>query len=263
MLQKDSAIIGLGRFCALGRINPDVQSLDPSLRKLIDVVPFGVPEQPPVMNGPGPRTLFPNIEAHDPILLWAGGVWDWLDPLTVIKAVDKLKNQIPNLRLVFMGRVSPNPQVQVMNMSSQAENLAKQLDLLNKNVFFTPQWISYKERANFLLEAGIGVSAHFDLPETRYSFRTRLLDYFWANLPVITTGGDELATIIENKGAGIAVNYQDVDGWTQAISDLLTDQQLLKQCANGSRSLAKQFSWKKCCSASFRLLPQPVPSLHS
>jgi glycosyltransferase involved in cell wall biosynthesis len=202
----------LGRFCALGRINPDIHRLDYSLRKLIDVVPFGVQENPPLAKGPGPRNIFQQIKADDPILLWAGGLWDWLDPLTVIKTVGQLKDQIPNLRLVFMGTISPNPQVQVMNMSVQAKNLAQQLDLLNKNVFFTPQWVSYDERANFLLQATMGISAHFDLPETRYSFRTRLLDYFWAHLPIITTSGDDLATQIEANKAGITVNYQDIDG---------------------------------------------------
>jgi hypothetical protein len=247
----------IGRFCALGRINPDVHGLDPSLRKLIDVVPFGVPEESPVLNGPGPRTIFSNIGPHDPILLWAGGVWDWLDPLTVIHAVAKLKDQIPNIRLVFMGRISPNPQVQTMSMSSKAEDLAKQLGLLNKNVFFAPHWISYNDRANFLLEATIGVSAHFDLPETRYSFRTRLLDYFWANLPIITTGGDELATLIESRHAGIAVDYQDIDGWTKAISNLLTDQNLLKSYKDGSKSLATHFSWNEAAKALFNYCKNP------
>jgi glycosyltransferase involved in cell wall biosynthesis len=247
----------IGRFCALGRINPDVHSLDPSLRKLIDVVPFGVPEDPPVSNGSGPRAIFPNIGPNDPILLWAGGVWDWLDPLTVIKAVGKLKDQIPNIRLVFMGRISPNPQVQTMSMSSKAEDLAKQLGLLDKNVFFAPHWISYKDRANFLLEATIGVSAHFDLPETRYSFRTRLLDYFWANLPIITTAGDELATLIENRHAGISIDYQDIDGWTKALSNLLTDQQLLQSYSDGSKSLATHFSWNQAVKPLFNYCKNP------
>ena len=247
----------IGRFCALGRINPTLHNFDPSLRKLLDVVPFGVPERPPVNHGQGPRKLFPQIKAQDPLLLWAGGLWDWLDPLTVIKAVGQLKTQIPNIRLVFMGRVSPNPQVQIMSMSSQAEDLSKQLGLLNKNVFFAPNWVSYNERADFLLDATIGVSAHFDLPETRYSFRTRLLDYFWAGLPIITTGGDELATIIENNNAGFAVNYQDVDGWVKTISNLLNDRALISKCQQGSTLLAKHFSWVQSVKPLFNYCKNP------
>ena len=38
----------LGRYCALGRLAPSLYKFDRSLRKLIDVVPFGVQETPPV-----------------------------------------------------------------------------------------------------------------------------------------------------------------------------------------------------------------------
>ena len=47
----------LGRFCALGKINPALHNFDPSLRKLIDVVPFGLPEQAPQAMGKG-RVLY-------------------------------------------------------------------------------------------------------------------------------------------------------------------------------------------------------------
>ena len=233
----------LGRFCAMGRINPAMHNMDPSLRKLIDVVPFGLSEAAPQANGSGPRSLFSKIQKEDPIILWAGGIWDWLDPLTVIKAIAILKNKFPNIRLVFMGRKSPNPQVDIMSMVKQAENLANDLGLLNENVFFPADWISYQDRSNFLLEATVGVSAHFDLPETRFSFRTRILDYFWANLPIITTKGDELADLIQTSGAGFALDYQDVDAWVSGLTKLLSEPALQEHCRQAAKSLAQSFTW--------------------
>lgn len=235
----------LGRFCALGRINPLLHNFDPSLRKLIDVVPFGLSKAAPQANGRGPREIFVKIKKADPILLWAGGIWDWLDPLTVIKAVSVLKEKIPNVRLVFMGKKSPNPQVGSMAMADKACQLATELKLLDENVFFAPDWISYQERSDFLLQADIGVSAHFDLPETRFSFRTRLLDYFWANLPIVTTKGDELAQLIETKRAGFVLDYQDVSGWTNYLTKLLTDKSLQQDCRQASKDIAQDFTWDK------------------
>ena len=235
----------LGRFCAMGRINPALHNFDPSLRKLIDVVPFGLPETAPQVNGKGPRALFAKIKKEDPIILWAGGIWDWLDPLTVIKAIAVLKNKFPNVRLVFMGKKSPNPQVDSMSMVERAENLASELGLLNENVFFSPDWVSYQERANFLLEASIGVSAHFDLPETRFSFRTRLLDYFWANLPILTTKGDELADLIAARGAGFCLDYQDVAAWADCLAKLLSEPELQKRCQLATKSLGQRFTWNQ------------------
>ena len=46
------------------------------------------------------------------------------------------------------------------------------------------------------------VSAHFDDIETRFAFRTRLLDYFWAGLPIVTTDGDVLGDLVLEAALG-------------------------------------------------------------
>ncbi len=56
-------------------------------------------------------------------------------------------------------------------------------------MFFNDGWVEYAQRQNFLLEATLGVTTHFDSAETRFSFRTRALDYLWAALPVVDYGG--------------------------------------------------------------------------
>jgi glycosyltransferase involved in cell wall biosynthesis len=235
----------IGRYCALGRIDPRMYRFDPSLRKLIDVVPFGTPIDPPAVTGPTLRQLIPQIGPSDPVLLWGGGIWDWFDPLTIIQAVDELRATIPNIRLVFMGTKSPNPQVAPMRMVTNAQALAQSLGILNENVFFPELWVNYEDRANYLLDADIAVSAHFDLPETRFSFRTRILDYFWCHLPIITTGGDSLADLIQQQGAGIALPYQDVESWKQAIVQILADPEFKRRCRTGSAWLAEKFTWDR------------------
>ncbi len=247
----------MGRFCALGRINPDMYSFDPSMRKLIDVIPFGLQEGEPKRRGKGAKGNIEGIGENDKLLLWGGGIWDWFDPLTVIRAAARASETIPNLRLFFMGMKSPNPQVPLMPMAVKAKELAKELNVLNRIVFFHEEWTPYEDRVNFLLDADIGVSAHFDLPETRFSFRTRLLDYFWANLPVLTTGGDQLAELIESHNAGRALGYGDVDGWVQAISELVNDPEREKQCRQGARKLAENFVWSKAAMPLRQFLRQP------
>jgi glycosyltransferase involved in cell wall biosynthesis len=235
----------IGRFCALGRIDPAMYHFDPSLRKLIDVVPFGLPARSPARNGVSLRDLVPEIAPDDLLLLWGGGIWDWFDPLTIIKAVGELSGTISNIRLVFMGTKAPNPQVPVMEMTMRAQELARSLGLLDRHVFFLKDWVNYEQRANFLLDADIAVSAHFDLPETRFSFRTRMLDYFWTNRPIITTCGDHLSDLVEENQAGITVPCQDVESWKQAIAKLAGDRAFREACQAGSAKLSNQFSWPK------------------
>lgn len=235
----------IGRFCAQGRITPELYAFDKSLRKLIDVVPFGLPDGAPVRSGKGAKGNIEGIGEDDKLLIWGGGIWDWFDPITVIRAVGKAKSKVNNIRLFFMGMKSPNPQVPMMDMAVKARDEAERLGLLNSSVFFQEKWTPYEERVNYLLDADIGVSAHFDLPETRFSFRTRLLDYLFASLPILTTGGDQLADMIEAHKAGHALPYSDVDAWEEAIVRLLTDGAAEKTAREGSKELAARFVWSK------------------
>lgn len=234
----------LGRYCSLGRLTPELYKIDKSFRKLIDVVPFGLPAEPiKRIEGAGIKNSVPGIGSDDFVLLWGGGIWEWFDPLTIVEAVSRLSGEFPQLKLYFMGFKSPNPQVPLMEMAVRTKELARRLGVLDKNVFFCETWTSYEHRANLLLDADVAVSAHFDLPETRFSFRTRILDYLWAGLPILTTCGDQLADMIERQSAGEALPYGDVDAWCTALRAIISNPQLREKYRAGSAALAKQFQW--------------------
>ena len=194
----------------------------PSFRALIDVVPFGI-DDPPAKREPVLRGVVPGIEPDAKVLVWAGGLWNWLDPLTVIRSVAKLEAIRDDVRLVFLGTRPPNPAVKRMSMSDRALHLADQLGVKGRTVFFNDDWVPYADRGAWLVEADIGVSAHTDHVETRFAFRTRLLDYIWASLPIVTTQGDVLADLVEERALGRTVGVGDVDGWCRALEDLLGD----------------------------------------
>ena len=90
-----------GTLLAERLITPAVHDADPSLGGLLAVVPFGVSDAPPAP-GPGPRERF-GLAEDDELVLWNGGLWDWLDAESVLRAVAQLSPERPRLRLVFMG----------------------------------------------------------------------------------------------------------------------------------------------------------------
>jgi glycosyltransferase involved in cell wall biosynthesis len=235
----------LGRFCALGRLSPKICKLDPTLRKLIDVVPFGLQPDSPTHSRQVIKGVVPGIGADDKVLLWSGGIWDWFDPLTIIKAMQSISARRADVKLFVMGLKSPNPQVPLMPMARAAQELAQELGLLGKSVFFANQWVKYEERGDYLSEADAAVSAHFDSIETRFSFRTRILDNFWASLPILTTHGDPLAELIAARGAGIALPYRDVESWVQAIDKITRDEAFNLACRWASGEIAREFAWSK------------------
>ncbi|MGH9121615.1 MAG: glycosyltransferase, partial [Acidimicrobiales bacterium] len=97
----------LGTLAAIGRVNPYTYDQDPTFRSLVTLVPFGMPAEPPERRGRGLRESL-GVVNSDRVILWGGGVYDWFDPLTLIKAVDRLARRMSGVRLVFMGMSHPN-----------------------------------------------------------------------------------------------------------------------------------------------------------
>ncbi len=233
----------LGQLAAVGRVNPRTYDEDPTLRSLISVVPFGVPETPPVHERPALRGLVPGIAPDDKVVLWGGGIYNWFDPLTLLRAVDRLRRRQPGLRLVFMGLRHPNPDIPEMRMAATARALSDQLGLTGTHVFFNEGWVEYADRQNHLLEADVGVTTHLAHLETALSSRTRILDYLWASLPVVATEGDVLADLVDQRELGLTVPPGDVDALEQALFRLLDDDGFRKTCRENVAAVATELTW--------------------
>jgi glycosyltransferase involved in cell wall biosynthesis len=233
----------LGQLAALGRINARTYDADAALRSLISVVPFGVPDEPPVSTGPAVRGVLPNIGPDDPVMIWGGGIYNWLDPLTLLEAVDRLRRDIPTVRLVFMGLRHPNPEIPTMRMGAQALALSDELGLTDVHAFFNEGWVPYDTRQNHLLEADLGVSCHLDHLETEFSFRTRILDYLWCGLPVVATAGDSFAQLIEQRDLGLTVPAGNVEELRGALRRVIEDHDFRTRCRTNVETVAHEFAW--------------------
>jgi glycosyltransferase involved in cell wall biosynthesis len=233
----------MGQLAALGRINPGTYDQDGSLRTLLDVVPFGLPDSMPVQARHAIKGAIPGIGPDDKVILWGGGIYNWFDPLTLIRAVARLSERRPNVRMFFLGVQHPNPNVPTMRMAVDAQDLAKELGLLDRVVFFNEGWVPYDDRANFLLDADVGVSTHLDHLETAFSFRTRILDYLWASLPIVSTAGDTFAALIAEHDLGKVVPPGDVEALELALESLLFDDEAAAATSVRVTEFAKTMHW--------------------
>lgn len=233
----------LGYLAALGRVNFASYAQDETLRKLIDIAPFGIPETPPPERPGAIKGVIPGIHVDDQVLLWAGGVYNWFDPVTLITAVAQLVPAMPKLRLVFMGTKHPSFEDLSTAVLGQAIQLATDLALLDTHVFFRAGWVPYDDRSTFLADADIGVSTHFLHVETAYSFRTRMLDYLWAGLPIVCSEGDEFATLVSRHGLGRSVPARDAPALSAALAELLTNPDALAAARANVATLAPEYHW--------------------
>jgi glycosyltransferase involved in cell wall biosynthesis len=233
----------LGALSAAGRVNPYTHADDPTLRQLIDTVPFGLPTQAPHHTRSVLKGVHPGIASDDRVLLWGGGVWNWLDAPTLIRTMARITQRRADTKLFFMG--IKHPRLPAAQMTAAAETLAlsQSLGLTGHTVFFN-EWVPYAERENYLLEADLGISLHRDHLETRFSFRTRFLDYLWAGLPIVATRGDVLSEQVKAHGLGQVVEPGDVDGVARAILSLLDTPNLREMYCPRFEQVAAAYHWE-------------------
>lgn len=235
----------LGQLAAVGRINAYTYSRDSELESLIGIAPFGIDSTPPAHTRQVMRGVVPGIGADDKVVVWGGGIYNWFDPETLIRAIARIAESHPNVRLFFMGVKHPNPNVPEMEAVARSRVLASQLNLTDKNVFFNENWVPYEDRQNYLLEADLGVSTHFQHIETTFSFRTRILDYLWAGLPIVTTEGDSFGDLVRTEGLGASVPEQDVDALVAEIGRLLYSEADTQLARENVARVREEFVWEQ------------------
>jgi glycosyltransferase involved in cell wall biosynthesis len=249
----------IGALHTAGRINPRTYAADPTLRSLIDVVPFGLPDQPPPEPGRQPAVMKGvrhGIRASDHILLWAGSILDWQDPQTLVRAVASISRRREDIKLFFMGTRHPNPAVPPMRAVQESIAVARELGVLDTFVFFN-DWVPYADRWRYLIEADLGLSTHHDHLETALSFRTRMLDYLWAGVPIVCTAGDVFASLVIERKLGLVVAPDDVEQLAAAIERLVDDTGERARCRTRLLELADVFRWRRVVAPLARFCDQP------
>ena len=249
----------LGHLAALGRLSPRLYDADPTTQSLLAVVPFGLSPQAPVRTGPGLRSTL-GIGGTDHVVLWAGGVYSWFDPLTLVHAIDRLRRRRGDVRLVFLGMKHPNPEVAEMDIGAQTIRLADSLGLTGKHVYFNEQWVPYGERQNWLLDANCGVTAHYEHVETTFAFRTRVLDYLWAGLPIVTTDGDSFADLVRTEKLGVVVPAEDADALAAALEKCLYDEEFAAGCVERIAVVAQRYAWPEALKPLVEFCRDPRPA---
>ncbi|MHB0876186.1 MAG: glycosyltransferase family 4 protein [Anaerolineae bacterium] len=206
----------LGLLEASGRLNPLTIAGDPDLRHLLDVVPFGLPSAP---LDAAPAAI-DGIAADDEVVLWGGGLWEWLDPASAVRAMPLVLAERPQARLLFPGGRHPDPKVPRTRAASETEELARSLGLLGTQVIFG-EWVPRQQYPGYLARADAGLSLHRATVEARLAYRTRVLDYVWAGVPMVLTEGDATAVMAAGQGLAWLVPPGDEGAVAQAVLQAL------------------------------------------
>jgi glycosyltransferase involved in cell wall biosynthesis len=249
----------LGMLAAVNRVNPMWAEGGQDLRRLMGLVPAGLPSHAPpgARDRPALRGVLPGVTGESRVILWAGGLWDWTDPLTLIEAMPAVLEAVPGARLVLWGTRHPNPEVPPMRAPGEARARARALGLAPHVVQFI-DWVPYDERGQWLAEADVGVSLTRPSLEGRFAHRSRILDYLWAGVPVVATRGDSLAARIRRERLGEVVPPRDSAAAARALARLLLDHEERAAIRARMAALRPAWTWERAVRPLVRFLECPV-----
>ena len=246
----------LGVLAACGRLHPDAYSEDNDLRNLVDTVPVGCRAEPP-RPGPAMKGVWAGIGVQSRVILWGGGLWNWFDPLTLLRAMPHVVARHPDARLVFTGADHPDAgRVPEMAIAQQARALSDEMGMTGRTVFWG-NWVPYADRGAYLLEADVGVALHRAGLEPHFAFRSRLLDSIWAGLPMVLTKGDVVGEELERRSLGVAVPPYGVEEVERALAALLDNPDTRQNHKASFDELRTIYRWERVAAPLVRFCSAP------
>jgi glycosyltransferase involved in cell wall biosynthesis len=244
----------LGAMLALGLLRGDSYREDPTFRSRLDVVSIGLSDEPP-SPGPGPRQHF-GVAQDDELIVWFGGLWNWVDPLTAVRAMAWLRERRPRARLAVIA--APPSDGPGGSSARATHELAAELGLTGNTILFSEDRVPYAERGAWLLQADCGISLHVDQLETRFAFRTRVLDYIWAGVPVVCTAGDDLGVLVAREELGEVTPPADPGAVARALETVLARGR--DAYAPALARVAERFTWRRVTEPLERMLELKRPA---
>ena len=235
----------LGHLAALGRVTRSPTTIRPTSRRCSPSCrsvprrwsavrrPTGGPWSAPPFPGSHPRMCSSCGRRRLPVVRHRRA------PL----AMELLAASHPRVKLLFLGTRHPlrpdsdSPEVAALRARAAGSGL------LDRTVFLHPGWVPYDERHDWLGGADVGVSTHHPHLETEFSYRTRVVDYLAAGLPVVTTDGDAMADLVRTTGCGMVVPPHDPAALASALGGLADDALARRAASDRALAAAADLAW--------------------
>lgn len=226
MPQKYALIGQLGMVSRLNRHNLGYEFVYP-------VLP-GAPTCPKDAEG-GPALRSDLVPADAFVVLWCGGYNVWTDVDTLFQALDEAMSRDP--RIVF---VSVGGRVKLKGNSTYDRFLAMIETSAHRDRFHMLGWRPADEIPAYYCEADVGINLDAFHYETLLGTRTRLVEMMGYGLPVITSLGCELSTIIRDQELGLTFPIGDAVAFRDRILMLVRDPIQRQILAERAHSFATQ-----------------------
>ncbi|HJP96897.1 MAG TPA: glycosyltransferase [Candidatus Saccharimonadales bacterium] len=225
----------VGVLSSLGIINPRSYRED-----RIIIAPFGIHDTPAVSHKNPYLDL--GIKKDDFVVMWFGGLYPWFRIEELLGSILELSKQ-KDFKFVIVGGKNPfNPNPDFSRQYDKALAFAKEHNLFNKSMFFV-DWVDFEDRINYYIHANIVVSLNQEGEENGFSWRTRVMDFVWGELAILTNGGDPLSEDLLAEDAALRLDSLSSDAITAMLKKAHGDRKMLATIKKRIIALKPRYYW--------------------
>ncbi|MGZ8710362.1 MAG: glycosyltransferase, partial [Thermoanaerobaculia bacterium] len=156
-----------------------------------------------------------------------------------IDAVAIVRQSIPDVTLTFTRH--PNPDLTPQGKAAAAVEHVR-LNGYEPFVKFDP-WVPYEDRHRFFARFRMALLTFPQSVETDLSMRTRIYDYLWGGLPVVTSSARGTDEILARYEAGSVIAMDSADAFATEIVRILRDTRRAGGMADGARRFVRDHQW--------------------
>jgi hypothetical protein len=164
----------------------------------------------------------------------------------------RLRADRPGTTLVF--NTHPNPELTPQSASMRAIAYSTKHNC-TPFVRFEP-WVAYGDRGAFFERFTLAMLTFPQSIETALAMRTRVYDYLWGGVPIVTSSAPGTDEIILRYGAGMVIKATHPDDYAEALLQLLEPASYQSAVA-GTQAFVAGHQWSRTLSPLLEFVRAP------
>ncbi|MHA1410280.1 MAG: glycosyltransferase family 4 protein, partial [Candidatus Odinarchaeia archaeon] len=170
-------------------------------------------------------------------ITYTGGVGIHRGVDTVIKSLPKVKERVPDIKLLLIGFKGKT------EYEKKLKKLSKNLDVY-ENIEFI-KWAPFKDVINYIKASKICLIPHRTSGHTNTTIPHKLFHYMMLKKPVIVTDAKPLKRIVEECKCGLVIPSGNYEKMAKAIIKIYDDKELaLRLGENGEKAVKDKYNWE-------------------
>lgn len=173
-----------------------------------------------------------NLSLIEPIFLFFGYIRPYKGLRFLIEAWPRIKQSIPNAKLIIAGELWGNPDFNEAILKKQTEQNA---------VIYQPQYIPDEQVTNFFEASDLIILPYFNSEQT---ISGPLLIAMSLNLPAVVSPCGGISNMVKNDESAFFFEKGNIEQLIQKVVEAWNDAPKRIQFAINASNLAKQYSWE-------------------